>query len=417
MKISELAEKLKNDESFSCMVTGAVKSALSESEHLKGLREVGDAKILTSGNMKPKVGGGYMALPNGWMKTPEGSVVNPNVGTKTKNAGGNYWIELSETMQGFGDGFLKLLQSNGRSVSKALEEATSTAGGFLVPDEFQSSVIMYDAPQAIVWPRANIFNMSTEKLGMPKLSQVSTGTADHFAGVIFEWTDEGGEKQETEPNFEFLELIVHELSGYTEITDTLIMDSAINIMNFLTKLFRAAYMWITDKIFFDGDGAKKPLGVITDPAVNLINRTNAGDVIWTDMVNINDALPAHFDAKAIWTISKNVWSRLRNERDNNNAILLHEKYASVEAGVPTSILGKDVVFSDNKTSALGFKGDVVLGDWQHYYIGNRMGLRIDSSTHFKFRNNKTAVRIVGRLDGQAAQPKAFVVLDLTTGGS
>lgn len=412
--IPELAEKLKNDNSFACMVTDAVKSALAS--ELKELKEVGETRILTPGDMKPKVGGGYIALPNGWMKTPEGSVVNPNVGTKTKNAGGNYWIELSEKMQGFGDGFLKLLQSNGRNVSKALEEATSTAGGFLVPDEFQSSVIMYDAPQAIVWPRANIFNMTTEKLGMPKLSQVSTGTVDHFAGVVFEWTDEGGEKQETEPNFEFLELIVHELSGYTEITDTLIMDSAINIMNFLTKLFRAAYMWITDKIFFDGDGAKKPLGIITDPSTIKVNRITAGTVKWTDLINMDTQLPAHFDQNAVWNINKPVWLTLRNERDNNNALLFKE-FADVESGVPRAILGKPVVYSDNKTSAKGSKGDVVLGDFQHYYIGNRMGLRIDSSTHFKFRNNKTAVRIVGRLDGQAAQPKAFVILDLTSGGS
>lgn len=412
MTVAELAEKLKNDNSFSCMVTDAVKSALAQ--ELKGLKEVAESRILTSGDIKPKVGDGYIALPNGWMKTPEGSVVDPII--RTNGVVGNYWKTLSPEMKDFAEGFKTYLE-DGRSVSKALSESVSTAGGFTVPDEFESAVIMYDAPSAIVWPRANVFNMTTEKLGMPKLSQVSTGTVDHFAGVAFTWTDEGGEKTETEPNFEFLELIVHELSGYTEITDTLIADSAINIMNFLTRIFRAAYMWITDSAFFSADGVKKPVGIINDPAVNVINRTNAGDVIWTDMVNINDALPAHFDTNAIWTISKNVWSRLRNERDNTNAILLHEKYASVEAGVPTTILGKPVVFSDNKTSALGSKGDVVLGDWQHYYIGNRAGLRIDTSSHYKFRNNKTAVRVFGRLDGQAAQPKAFVILDLTSGGS
>lgn len=407
MNIAELAAKLKEDNSFSCMVTDAVKNALAE--ELKGLKEVDESRILTPEGVKSKAGGSYIALPNGWMKTPQGSTVNPK-------AKGEYWKELSPEMEKWAEGFLKLLQTNGRSVSKVLEEATSTAGGFLVPDEFQASVVMYDAPQAIVWPRANIFNMTTEKLGMPKLSQVSTGTVDHFAGVVFEWTDEGGEKSETEPNFEFLELIVHELSGYTEITDTLIMDSAINIMNFLTTLFRAAYMWITDKIFFDGDGAKKPLGVITDPATIKVNRISAGTVRWTDMINMDSALPAHFDQGAVWNINKPIWLTLRNERDNNNALLFKE-FADVESGVPRAILGKPVVYSDNKTSAKGSKGDVVLGDWQHYYIGNRMGLRIDSSTHFKFRNNKTAVRVVGRLDGQAAQPKAFIVLDLTEGGS
>ena len=408
MKITELAEKLKTDKSFSCMVTDAVKSALAQ--ELKGLKEVGESRILTAGDMKPKVGGGYMALPNGWMKTPEGSVVNPD-------GVGGYWKELSPTLSDFAEGFKAHLMSNGRKIGKALEEATSTAGGFLVPDEFQASVIMYKVPEVIVWPRATIFNMTSEKLGMPKLAQVSTGTVDHHAGVLFKWTDEGGQKEETQPSFEELELIVHELSGYTEITETLIADSAINIMNFLTNMFKEAYMWQTDKTFLDGDGVKKPLGIINDPSVNVVNRTNAGDVIWTDIVAMDSALPAHFSSRAVWNMSKQVWLRLRNERDNSNAILLHEKYAAVEEGIPRTMLGKNVVFSDNKTSALGSKGDVVLGDYQHYYIGNRSGLRIDSSSHFQFRNNKIAVRLVGRLDGQAAQPKAFVVLGLTTGGS
>lgn len=408
MKISELAEKLKSDKSFSCMVTEAVKEALTD--ELEGLKEVNEARIMTPDDVKPKIAGSYLALPNGWLKTPQGSTVDPKVG------GGEYWKELSPDMSDWAEGFLKLLQSNGRSLSKTLEEATSTAGGFLVPDEFRASVVMYDVPQAIVWPRATIFPMTVEKLGMPKLSQVSTGTVDHFAGVVFTWTDEGGQKTETEPNFEFLELIVHELSGYTEITDTLIADSAINIMNLLTNLFRAAYMWITDKVFFDGDGAQKPLGVITDPATIKVNRVSAGTVRWTDMINMDSALPAHFDQGAVWNINKPVWLTLRNERDTNNALLFKE-FADVESGVPRAILGKPVVYSDNKTAAKGVLGDVVLGNWQHYYIGNRMDLRIDSSTHFQFRNNKTAVRIVGRLDGQSAQPKAFVILDLTTGGS
>lgn len=409
ISIEKLKKLLKEDKDFAVMLSEKMKDDLKE--ELKSLKEVDESRILTPEGEKSKTGSSYLALPNGWMKTPQGSVINP-----LSKKGGNYWVELSEEMEQWAIGFKDLLITNGRNLNKTLEEATSTAGGFLVPDEFQASVVMYDSPAAIVWPRANIFNMTTEKLGMPKLSQVSTGTVDHFAGVVFTWTDEGGEKTETEPNFEFLELIVHELSGYTEITDTLIADSAINIMNFLTNLFRSAYMWITDKIFFDGDGAKKPLGVITDPATIKVNRISAGTVRWTDMINMDSALPAHFDQGAVWNINKPVWLTLRNERDNNNALLFKE-FADVESGVPRAILGKPVVYSDNKTAAKGSKGDVVLGDWQHYYIGNRMGLRIDSSTHFKFQNNKTAVRVVGRLDGQAAQPKAFVILDLTSGGS
>jgi hypothetical protein len=52
--------------------------------------------------------------------------------------------------------------------------------------------------------------------------------------------------------------------------------------------------------------------------------------------------------------------------------------------------------------------------WNWYYIGFRQDFSMDSSIHYKFRHNRTALRCSGRLDGQAAMPKAFCVLNAAT---
>lgn len=291
----------------------------------------------------------------------------------------------------------------------------------LVPEEFRATMLMYDAEPAVIWPRATIWPMGTDKLGMPKLAQRPDGIEgddyDHFAGVSFTWTEEGGSKTSTEPTFEFVELIAHELSGYTEITNILIADSAINIMNFLTSLFRSAWIWQTDKSFIRDNGANKPLGIVQDPSILTVNRQTLNTVVYTDIENMATTLPSVFDTGAVWLCNKQVASALRNERDNNNALLLQQMYDRAAGGYIASMLGYPVVMADGKTHPLGTKGDLILANLRYYYIGDRQMFTMDTSAHYVFRSNKTAVRVSGRLDGQPAIPEAFVVLDTTASGS
>lgn len=355
------------------------------------------------------------AMNNECMVLDAGSVIS----LKNKNAP---WIRLGEQMKEFAEGMREFIKSKG-VVSKFLQENSDPAGGYLVPEEFQATLIQYDTEPAVIWPRATIWPMNTDKLGMPKLKQRPDEDAadwDHFAGVSFSWTDEGGQKSETEPEFEFIELIAHELSGYTAVTNTLLEDSAINLMNFLTGLFRRAYIWMTDRSFIRGTGARQPLGIVTDPAVLTVNRTTSGVVTFADLLAMDSKLPSVFDANAIWITSKKVLNSIRGQVDTNGQPILQEFYsgaASYGAAASTYMLGYPVVKADGKVYGQGVKGDIILCDPSWYYIGDRKRFTFDMSTHYLFRNNKTALRVCGRLDGQCAFPEAFVVLDLTTGGS
>ena len=355
------------------------------------------------------------AMNNECMVLDAGSVIS----LKNKNAP---WIRLGEQMKEFAEGMREFIKSKG-VVSKFLQENSDPAGGYLVPEEFQATLIQYDTEPAVIWPRATIWPMNTDKLGMPKLKQRPDEDAadwDHFAGVSFSWTDEGGQKSETEPEFEFIELIAHELSGYTAVTNTLLEDSAINLMNFLTGLFRRAYIWMTDRSFIRGTGARQPLGIVTDPAVLTVNRTTSGVVTFADLLAMDSKLPSVFDANAIWITSKKVLNSIRGQVDTNGQPILQEFYsgaASYGAAASTYMLGYPVVKADGKVYGQGVKGDIILCDPSWYYVGDRKRFTFDMSTHYLFRNNKTALRVCGRLDGQCAFPEAFVVLDLTTGGS
>ena len=348
-----------------------------------------------------------LKIDGGIMSTPQGSVINLN----NKS---NPWIQCSDEMKEWAKDFASYLKSG--MVSKLMSETVDTEGGYLVPEEFRNMMIMYDAEDTLVWQRSTVWPMGGEKIQFPKLQQnpdVQDAGFDNFAGVTFDWVEEGGEKPETEPNFGMVEMIVHELAGYTEITNTLLDDSVINLVNYLTRLFRSAWYWYTDKSFIQGTGGKQPLGIINDPSILSVFRQTADTIEVQDVLNMESRMPAVFDSNAVWFITKQGRAALRGQTvtSSSKELVLQEMYQDLAKGYDMTILGKPAFLADGKIPALGSTGDLILGTWTWYYIGFRQDFSMDSSRHYKFRNNRTALRCSGRLDGQAAIPQAFVALD------
>lgn len=346
----------------------------------------------------------YANASGDYIYTDSGSVIN----LKNKQ---NPWVKVSNEVAEWASDFVKYVRTGVRT-EKLMSTATDTAGGFLVPEDFRAVMIMYDVENTLVWERATVWPMSGSKLELPKLMQnpdVEDTNFGHFAGVVFEWTEEGATKPETEPEFGLLELIVHELAGYTEITNTLLEDSVLNLVNYLTRIFRAAWYWMTDKTFIDGHGGKQPLGVINDPNVLLVNRESAGTVTPTDIINMEGRLPAVMDQGAVFFITKKIRAAIRGTKVNGQ-LVLQEYFNQFSEPYKMTMLGVPCFLSDGKTPAMGTAGDVILGNWKWYYVGQRNDFSMDSSTHYQFRKNRTALRCSGRVDGQASIGQGFVIL-------
>jgi HK97 family phage major capsid protein len=413
-----MAQELSMEE-LQKLLQAQIKSVLDSDEFVGKMQAIFEAKmkvlqetvidptsILPSHSNKIVEALGFAKVDGNYMTTTKGSIIN----FKNKSAP---WVAISKDLENWIKDFAACVKSKGNKVSKLLQESSDTAGGFLVPEEFRALMIMYDVEPTVCISRSTVWPMSGEKLSFPKLLQepdVTDGDYDNFAGVSFAWTEEGGEKSETEPEFGLVELIVHELAGYTEITNTLLDDSAINLINFITTLFRSAWYWMVDRSFIRGTGGKQPLGIVNDPTVLTVNRQTANALEVDDILNMESTLPAVFDDGAVWMLSKRARASLRGQKTTAGDLVLLENYTNIGDGYNASMLGKPVVMADGKVYNLGTKGDVIYGNWKWYYAAMRQDFSLDTSGHYKFRNNRTAVRCSGRVDGQAAIGQAFVVL-------
>ena len=398
--LNKQAKEAINSDAFSQMVHTTLKAMITDLQN-DVTQPFGKNQASNMVAMMPDV-----RIDGGYMTTKSGSVIN----LKNKR---QPWIQASDEMKNWTTDFVTYLKTG--NTTKLLNESVDTAGGYLVPEEFRALMIMYDVESTLIWSRATIWPMSGEKLAFPKLQQnpdVTDVNFDHFAGVSFDWVEEGGEKPSTEPEFALVEMIVHELAGYTEITNTLLDDSIINLLNYLTRIFRSAWYWYTDKAFIQGTGGKQPLGILNDPQVPSVNRQTAGAIEVQDVLNMESTMPAIFDGNAIWMITKKGRASLRGQTvsASSKELVLQEMYGNLKDGYDMTILGKPAVLADGKIPNLGTEGDLILGAWQWYYIGFRQDFAMDSSRHYKFRNNRTALRCSGRLDGVASMPQAFIYL-------
>ena len=298
------------------------------------------------------------------------------------------------------------------NAQKDLVEGTGTDGGYLVPEEFLADLVQVGDPfQEVVFPRARRIPGNRRSIRIPVLDQTGTPAAAHkteyYGGVIAHWTEEAGAKTETEPDFKQLELVAHKLAGYTQASDELLADSAVGLDALLRGLFAGAVRFRRDYAYLRGTGIGQPLGVLNSGALLTTARDVANQVSANDLHSMMSLfLPTSMD-NAVWVISQTCMEFILAIGDGTNYIWAD----NARERMPLRLYGIPVVWSE-KVPNLGTTGDVLLADFNYYYIYNRGGLAIDMSRDYAFVNDLTTWRFVFRTDGQPSL-SAPIYIDTT----
>ncbi|MEN6325796.1 MAG: phage major capsid protein [Syntrophomonas sp.] len=292
-------------------------------------------------------------------------------------------------------------------------------GGFAVPEQFSSELLMVQPEGSIIRPRSTVIpagDPPDAKLTIPAFHQGADGV---FGGVEVYWTAEGGEKPETNGNLKETSLEPKEVSAITVVTDKLLRNwQAAN--TFITFLLRGAMVNAEDLAFIKGNGVGKPLGVINSPGAMVIKRSTSAQIEYIDVVNMLAALfPAAVNG-AVFLASQSALPQIATIKDENGNYIFIRGDAT--RGIPSTLMGIPIIFT-GKVSALGNKGDLTLLAPQYYLIKDGSGPYVAASEHVYFRNNKTVIKCFWNVDGQgwvdepitledgSTQVSAYVVLE------
>jgi HK97 family phage major capsid protein len=298
----------------------------------------------------------------------------------------------------------------------ALGESSGTTGGYIVPPDFYTNLLMIAAEANTFRQYGFVQPMASATLQFPYLditTAQSAGNSPFFGGVIANWTSEAQTRTETEPQFKMMELKAQELSGYSVSSNILLQDAAFGLEKFLMTLFGMAVGWYEEYAFLQGNGVGKPLGVLNAGATISVSRNTPSHFYFPDLSTmLSKLLPASYN-RARWYVSPTVVSDLLQLKDGSNRAI----FISIDQGATKppvwKLLNLPVTITE-KLPPLGTKGDVMLVDPSLYVIGDRMMLEIAASEHVNFLKNQMTWRFVQRVDGRPWLDNAITLQDGTS---
>jgi HK97 family phage major capsid protein len=295
------------------------------------------------------------------------------------------------------------IQAKLTRVRNAFSSTVPSEGGFLIPETLRSELLRVALETSIVRSRARVIPMETLRVPFPAIDSTSNVSSVH-GGIVAYWTEEGGTLTDSSPTFGRIVLEAKKLTVYTEVPNELISDSIGSFQAFIDELFPEALSFYEDDAFINGNGVGQPLGFLNSGATAAISVTKetsqvTATIVWENIVKMySRMLPGSLN-RAVWIAGIDTFPQLATMAlavgTGGSAIWLNNG----AQGPPMTILGRPVIFTE-KAPAVGTVGDIAFVDLGFYLIGDRQVMSAMSSPHYKFGNDKTAYRIIQRVDGR-----------------
>lgn len=283
------------------------------------------------------------------------------------------------------------------------------AGGFLIPEAMRSQILMFALENSIVRRGATVLPMNSLRVPVPTIDDTSH-VSNVFGGIQFYWTEEAAAITESQATFGRVVLDAKKLAGYFAVPNELLQDAPA-FGSFFDTVVPKGLAWAEDTAFLNGTGVSEPQGLISCPASVSVTKESgqsAATIVWENIVKMWSRLLPGSDSRAVWIANKDTFPQLATMAlsvgTGGGPVWIGANYpgtggSSGAETPPVSILGRPVYFTE-KVPTCGTTGDLILADLGFYLIGERMQMELSSSQHYLFANDKTAYRLLERVDGR-----------------
>ena len=298
------------------------------------------------------------------------------------------------------EGVLQALRSNFRQVSNVLQEGVDTAGGYLVPEEYDKRLI----------------DGLTEENIMRTLGTTITTSGEHKINIAgakpaASWIEEGGALVFEDASFDQIILDAHKLHVAIKVTDELLYDNAFNLESYILTQFSKALANAEENAFLNGDGVGKPLGIFAENGGGQVAiTTNTQSSITADeIINLVHSLKRPYRKNAKFIMNDQTIALIRKLKDNNGAYLWQP---SLQAGEPDRLFGYPVYTSAYVPTVAAGKPVIAFGDFSYYNIGDRGVRSFDQLRELFAGNGMVGFLAKERVDGKLVLPEAVQILKM-----
>ena len=292
---------------------------------------------------------------------------------------------------------LKALRSNFRTVSNVLMEGTDSAGGYLVPTEWDQRLIEKLEQENVLRALGTVIQTTGER----KINVAATRPAAS-------WVEENGDLVFTDASFSQVILDAWKLSVAVKVSEELLADNAYDLEGFLIRSFAQAISNAEEAAFITGDGNKKPLGILAATGGGEIGVTTAGNSPTADEVlDLIYKLKRPYRANAAFITADSTLAFIRELKDGSGQYLWQP---ALTAGEPDRLMGYPVYTSAYVPAIAAGQPVMAFGDFSYYNIGDR-GTRSFAALHELYAGvGQVAFVAKERVDGKLVLPEAVQVL-------
>ena len=286
-------------------------------------------------------------------------------------------------------------------VMNALQVGTDSEGGYLVPDEFEHTLIEGLEEENIFRKLAHTINTSS---GDRKIPVVATkGTAS--------WVDEEGSITESDDAFSQVSIGAYKLGTLIKVSNELLHDSVFDLEAYISKEFARRIGTKEEDAFFNGDGDGKPTGIFNGTGGAQVGVTAASSAAITadEIIDLFYSLGAPYRKKAVWVVNDATVKSIRKLKDGNGNYLWQP---ALTADTPDTLLGRPVYTSTAVPTIEAGAKVIAFGDFNYYWIADRQGRVFKKLSELYATTDQTGFVATQRVDGKLILPEAIKVLQM-----
>lgn len=285
------------------------------------------------------------------------------------------------------------------SVVNALQEGTDSEGGYLVPDEYERTLVEALEEENMFRQLAKVIRTSS---GDRKIPVVATkGTAS--------WIDEEGAYTESDDSFGQVSIGAYKVGTMIKVSEELLNDSVFDLESYIAKEFARRIGAKEEEAFFTGDGSGKPLGILaaTGGAETGVTAASSTAVTADELMDLFYSLKSPYRKKAVWVLNDSTIKAVRKLKDSTGQYLWQP---SLVAGTPDTLLGRPVKTSAYMPVIAAGAKTIAFGDFSYYWIADRQGRSFKRLNELYAANGQVGFLGSQRVDGKLVLSEAVKVL-------
>ena len=283
-------------------------------------------------------------------------------------------------------------------LSNVLREGVDSEGGYLVPDEYENTLVEALSGECVIRNYAHVFTTSNGSHKIPVVA--SKGEAS--------WIDENGSYPESDDSFSQEQIDAHKLGTIIKVSEELLNDSAFNLEAYFEREFARRIANKEEEAFISGNGVAKPVGILNRAEVG-VTTASASAITADEIMDLFYSLKGAYRRNAIWILNDETVKAIRKLKDGSGQYLWQP---GLREGEPDLLLGKPLKTVSYMPTVAAEAKPIIFGDLSYYWIGDRQGITFKRLNEKYADQGQVGFLTSKRLDAKLVLPEAVKTLQI-----